>query len=88
LFGNQWNEREWRALGWRNFHYKSKFSKISFNPLLSTWILHFPNKPERSVVLRFPLPLSPLNEYYIHWLFSWVKNKQFDLTIPSNQNLT
>jgi hypothetical protein len=45
LFGNHWNDREWRALGWRNFHYKSKFSKIPFNPLISTWILHFPNKP-------------------------------------------
>jgi hypothetical protein len=33
-----------KALGWRNFHYKSKFPKISFNPLPSTWILHFPNK--------------------------------------------
>jgi hypothetical protein len=36
LFVNLWNEGERMALGWKNFHYKSKFSKIPFNPLPST----------------------------------------------------
>jgi hypothetical protein len=33
-----------KGIGWRNFHYKSKFLKIPFNPLLSTWIPPFPKQ--------------------------------------------
>jgi hypothetical protein len=43
--GLVWELVEWRVLGWRNFHYKSKFLKIPFNPLPSTWFLHFQKSP-------------------------------------------
>lgn len=37
LFGNEWIGGEWRVLGWRNFHYKSKSSpKNPFHPLPSS----------------------------------------------------